>query len=81
MKKLRGIQELEVKALDDYMTSCQLSTEQLKSPNSFRYSAIALKVSLANKYWESSARESATFLRKLNLSAEESETILRKLGF
>jgi len=81
MKKLRGIQELEVKALDDYITSCELSIKQIKSPNSLRYSAIVLKLSLANKYWESSAKDSVAFLRKLRFSAEETEVFLRKLGF
>jgi len=81
MKKLRGIQELEVKAVEDYITSCELSIEQLKSPNSLRYSAIVLKLSLASKYWEMSAKEAVAFLRKLRFSPEESNAFLRKLGF
>ncbi len=80
MKTLRRIQELEVNGLDDYITYCRLSMDHLNSPHSFRYAAIALKLASARKYWESSARESSAFLRKLRVPPEESESILRMLG-
>lgn len=64
MIKFRDIQELEERALDTFIESCKLSMEQLEGPNRFLLSTIILKVSLAKRYWDSSARESAVFLKK-----------------
>lgn len=64
MKELSLIQELEEKALEAYFESCKLSMEYLKEPNRFLQSTIVLKVALAKRFWESSAKESTAFLRR-----------------
>ena len=64
MKELRKIRELEERALDAYISSCELSMEQLNMPSRFLQSTIILKVSLAQRYWNSSTKEAATFLKK-----------------
>jgi len=63
-KELSKIQQLEEKALEAYIESCEMNAEQLKDPNRFRQSKIVLKVSRANGYWDASARKAITLLRK-----------------
>ncbi len=63
-KELREIQELEERALDAFINSCELRIEQLKQPKRFRQSKIMFKVSRANGCWQSSARKAIQFLRK-----------------
>ncbi len=64
MEELLEIQELEERALDSFISSCELSMEQLEQPSSFLESTLIIKVSLAKRYWESSAKETAAFLKK-----------------
>ncbi|MBA7602722.1 hypothetical protein ES703_09818 [subsurface metagenome] len=65
MRKLRGIQKLEEKAMEAYIKSCESGIKFLKDPSRARYSAIIFQTSLATSYWEASAKEAAAFLKKL----------------
>ena len=65
MRKLRSIQKLEEKAMEAYIKSCELGIKFLQDPSRARYSAIVFQTSLATSYWETSAKEAASFLKKL----------------
>ena len=65
MRKLRSIQKLEEKAMGAYIKSCELGIKFLQHPSRAWHSKIIFQTSLATSYWETSAKEAASLLKKL----------------
>jgi chaperonin GroEL (HSP60 family) len=65
MRKLRSIQKLEEKAIEAYIKSCELGIKFVQNPSRIGYSAIVFQTSIASSYWETSAKEAASLLKKL----------------